>query len=98
MSTSLHFMNFVISAFYFSKPVIATKTGGTPEVIKDSENGLLVEPKNSNQIADKILFLYKNPDARKRIQENAKNYSNKNLNSGVLTKKFLEIYKSVLKR
>ncbi|MFX1519282.1 MAG: glycosyltransferase family 4 protein [Promethearchaeota archaeon] len=86
----------LLEAFHFNKPVIATKTGGTPEVIKDGENGLLVEPKNSNQIADKILFLYKNSNARKRIQENAKNYSNKNLNSKTLTKKFLNMYKAVL--
>jgi glycosyltransferase involved in cell wall biosynthesis len=88
----------LLEAFHFSKPVIATKTGGTPELIKDGENGLLVEPKNVDQIADKILFLYKNPDACKRIQENAKNYSNKNLNSRILTEKFLTMYKSVFRQ
>lgn len=88
----------LLETFHFSKPVIATKTGGTPEIIKDGENGLLVEPKNVDQIADKILFLYKNLDIRKRIQENAKSYSNKNLNSRTLTEKFLNMYKSVLSR
>ncbi|MCK5587313.1 MAG: glycosyltransferase family 4 protein [Candidatus Lokiarchaeota archaeon] len=86
----------LLETFHSSKPVIATKTGGTPEIIKDGENGLLVEPKNSDQIADKILFLYNNPDIRKRIQENVKSYSIKNLNSRALTKKFLNMYKTVL--
>jgi len=86
----------LLETFHFSKPVIATKTGGTPEIISDGENGLLVEPKNSDQIADKILFLYNNPDIRKRIQENVKSYSIKNLNSRTLTKKFLNMYKTVL--
>jgi len=86
----------LLEAFHFSKPIIATKTGGTPEIISDGENGLLVDPKNAAQITDKILFLYKNLNARKRIQENAKTYSNKNLNSKTLTKEFLIMYKTVI--
>jgi glycosyltransferase involved in cell wall biosynthesis len=88
----------LIESFYFNKPVIATRTGGTPEIIKDGENGLLVEPKNSDQIADKILFLYQNPEIHKRIQENAKDYSNRYLNSTELTKQFIKMYQSVLQR
>ena len=76
--------------------MIATKTGGTPEIINDGKNGLLVDPKNAEQIADKILFLYKNPDVRKRIQENAKIYSHKSLNVKTLTKEFVNMYKTVL--
>ncbi len=86
----------LLETFHFGKPVIATKTGGTPEIIIDGENGLLVDPKNTEQLTDKILFLYRNPDIRKRIQEKAKSHSIKNLNSKILTKKFVNMYKTVL--
>jgi glycosyltransferase involved in cell wall biosynthesis len=88
----------LLESFYFNKPLIATRTGGTPEIVKDGENGLLVEPKNSDQIADKILFLYQNPKIHRRIQENAKDYSNRYLNSTELTKQFIKMYKSLLHR
>ena len=41
-----------------------------PEIIKDGENGFLVEPKNPEQIAEKILLLLKNEELRKRISRN----------------------------
>jgi glycosyltransferase involved in cell wall biosynthesis len=86
----------LLETLHFGKPVIATKTGGTSEIINDGQNGLLVEPKNSEQITDMILLLYKNPNVRQGIQENAKSHSNKNLNSKTLTKKFVKMYKTVL--
>jgi len=60
-------------------PIVATKVGGIPEIVKDGENGFLVEPGDSKQIAEKILYLLSNDDIRKSIsianREKAKNYS-----------------------
>jgi glycosyltransferase involved in cell wall biosynthesis len=38
-------------------PVIATRVGGNPEIVKDNETGILIEPKNSNAIANAIVSL-----------------------------------------
>lgn len=35
-------------------PVVATRTGGTPELIRDGENGFLVEPADPDSLADGI--------------------------------------------
>lgn len=43
-----------------------------PEIIKDGENGFLVEPKNPEQIADKVLLLLKNEELRERISKRNK--------------------------
>ncbi|HSX24956.1 MAG TPA: glycosyltransferase family 4 protein, partial [Candidatus Andersenbacteria bacterium] len=48
-------------AAFFGLPVVATRTGGIPEAVKDNETGILVEPGNSNAIADAILQLLDNP-------------------------------------
>jgi len=64
-------------------PVVATRVYGIPEVIKDGENGFLVDPKSPEQLAEKILFLFKNDELREKISENnkekAKKYSWENI-------------------
>ena len=52
-------------------PVIASKIGGLPEVIRHGENGLLIE-NNETAISDSIRFLEENPEAAARIGANAR--------------------------
>lgn len=52
------------------KPFIGGSTGGIAEFIEDGENGILVEPENPDQLADKILFLLNSPEVGKRLGEN----------------------------
>jgi glycosyltransferase involved in cell wall biosynthesis len=49
------------------KPVIATRVGGIPELIKDGETGFLVERGDIPSMADKILYLLSNPAQRTRM-------------------------------
>lgn len=60
-------------------PIVATRVDGVPEVVKDGENGFLVEPGNPGQIAAKVIFLLKNDEAREKMgrvnKEKAKEYS-----------------------
>ena len=57
------------------KSFIGSKTGPGPEVVKENITGLLVNPFEPNDIADKIRFLFNNPklgvemgnEARERI-------------------------------
>lgn len=48
-------------------PIVATKVGGVPEIIKDGKNGFLVESKNPERIAERILLLLKNDELRERM-------------------------------
>jgi glycosyltransferase involved in cell wall biosynthesis len=50
-------------------PPIGTRVGGIPDVIQDGENGLLIEPKNSDQIRDAILKLLNDKELAKRLGE-----------------------------
>jgi glycosyltransferase involved in cell wall biosynthesis len=53
-------------------PIVTTKVGGLPEVVKDGENGFLVEPKNPEQIAEKALLILEDDELRERISRNNK--------------------------
>lgn len=58
-------------------PVITTPVGGIPEIIKDNKNGFLVEPKNSEQLAEKIIFVQNNKKLINKITNQAKIESKK---------------------
>lgn len=60
----------VMSSFAFKKPVIATNVGGLPEMVKDGETGVIVEPRNSEAIKDVIIKLSKNPEMLIKMSEN----------------------------
>ncbi|MBU2818033.1 glycosyltransferase family 4 protein, partial [Acidithiobacillus ferrooxidans] len=44
----------VAEALAFGKPVIASKRGGIPEMIKDGENGLLFEPNRPEDLQESL--------------------------------------------
>lgn len=61
----------VLEALAAGLPVLATKVGAVPEIIQDGQNGLLVEPGNSLQLAVKIKELLDNPELRQTLGGNA---------------------------
>ncbi len=74
-----------IEAMAAGLPVIASRSGGITDIVKHMETGLLVEEKDSEQIAKYILQLSKNNSLREQLIKNgkelAKNYSWQNIAS-----------------
>lgn len=64
--------NVVLEAMAAEKPVIATDTGGSKDLIDSNINGVLVEPGNSEALAKAILKLLGDPAQRQRLGESAR--------------------------
>jgi glycosyltransferase involved in cell wall biosynthesis len=62
----------VLEAMSLGKPVIASSVGGVKEIIEDGVSGLLVEPNRPDQITEKILFLFQDPEICDRIGKKAR--------------------------
>jgi len=58
-----------IEAMACRKPVIAFNTSSNPEIIIHNETGLLADPGNPDDFADKILFLARNKEIRESMGE-----------------------------
>jgi len=57
----------IAEAMAASRPVVATRVGGIPEVVKDGETGFLVERGDVRGIADRILRLLADRNLRERL-------------------------------
>jgi glycosyltransferase involved in cell wall biosynthesis len=59
--------NVVYEAMACGTPVIATRVGGIPELVDDGVTGLLVQPRHEHELADAIIALLGDEDARERM-------------------------------
>lgn len=84
----------IIDAMALGKPVIATDTGGIPELIRNAENGILVEKENPDALAKAVIELIENKRLREKIStrafKDAQNYSIENT-----VGKTIEIYREL---
>ena len=59
----------VLTSYGFGKPVIASRTGGLPEYVRDGETGLLVPPGDAQELADALVRVLLDGDLRHRFQQ-----------------------------
>jgi glycogen(starch) synthase len=86
----------VAEAMIIGTPVIATYVGGLPEIIKNYENGILVAPGNSSELADAILKVLSNPALGSRLGANAEKSIREKFTWKQHCKRTLEIYEELI--
>jgi len=57
----------IVEAMAAGLPIITTDTGCIKESVVDGENGFIIPPNDSDSIAEKIIYLMKHPEERKRM-------------------------------
>jgi len=77
-------------------PVIATRVGGIPGVIKDGKTGLLVDYDNINQLLSRIKMLLTNEELRNRLGQALFEQTAKKYSWDVVTRKHEQLYKSII--
>ena len=65
-------------AFASGRPVIATKVGDIPEIVRHRENGLLIEPGNTQALASAIVEFISDPELAAHCAENGFRYATEN--------------------
>jgi glycosyltransferase involved in cell wall biosynthesis len=62
----------LLEAMACGTPVVASRLGGIPLVIKDGHNGILVPPGDVQALTKAILELIKNDDVRNNLRQQAR--------------------------
>jgi glycosyltransferase involved in cell wall biosynthesis len=86
----------ILEAFACGKPVIASRIGGIPEIVKNWETGLLFEPGNAEYLSLKIKFLLNHPQKSKVMGKNAKAFINEELSPDRYYEKIINVYNSTI--
>ncbi len=85
----------LVEAQASGRPIIGTTTGGTPQVIQDGENGLLVPPKDPQALADAILRILGDRKLAEQMSE-AGSKKSKEFSWEIQTKKYSLLFEELL--
>jgi glycosyltransferase involved in cell wall biosynthesis len=86
----------VIEAMACGLPIVATKVGGIPDLVKDGFNGFLIEPGKPDQLASTLLHLHNNSQLRFSMQRNSFELAKNRYNIEQRVTELLNIYRDVL--
>lgn len=82
-----------IEAFSVRKTIVATKVDGTPEIVKHGVNGRLVDPKDSEKLADEICWMIEHPEEKKEMEKNAVETFNEEFSFDTLAQAYIDYYR-----
>lgn len=82
----------ILESFALGKPVIGSRIGGIPELVKDGETGLTFETGSADDLRKKILYLINNPHKVVKMGKNARKFIEKKFNSEKHYQRLMEIY------
>lgn len=79
-------------------PIIATRMGGIPEIVRDGENGLLLRRKDDpGELAEKILALLKDQEQRKRLGTQGRQWVLANFSWEKIAQRMEEVYENIMR-
>ena len=86
----------VSEAMACGKPVIGSNVGGIPDQIVDGYNGFLVQPRNSGEIADRILWLIDHPKKLKSMGMNGRKIVEEKFDINKRIDKIVHLYEKLV--
>jgi len=88
--------NSLLEYMALSKPVIATRGGGTNELIAEGVNGLLIDPGDVGNLVYNIKNLMIDKSLCSRLGSNANKIINEKFNIQVMTDNYISLYNRIL--
>lgn len=86
----------VLEAMENGCPLIASNVGGTPEIVKDSVNGLLFEYNNIDELFEKINLIKDDEKLRKTLVENGKNFTGKFADINKMVDQYIHTFEGII--
>lgn len=84
-----------LEAMASGKPIVTTDAPGCRETVIKNRNGILVPPKNSEDLAEALLELIDNKEKREKMGKEGRKIIEERFDIKDITEKYLDIYKEV---
>ena len=88
--------NTILEAMAAGRPVVASRVGGNPELVRDRETGLLVAPEDERDLANAIETVLGSPELARKWGENAHRIALSNYTLDHARERFEQIYLELL--
>jgi glycosyltransferase involved in cell wall biosynthesis len=88
--------NVALEAMAAGKALVATRVGGLPQLVRDGENGLLVDERDPDALAEALVRLSDDPGERARLGAAAQAEIRERRGWDVVARQFGEVYDRVL--
>ncbi|HPP04046.1 MAG TPA: glycosyltransferase family 4 protein, partial [Spirochaetota bacterium] len=88
--------NVIMESISCGKPVVAFNIGGNPDMIDHQINGYLAKPFDTDDLANGIKWVLNNPDYNE-LCKNAREKVLNNFDKKIVVKRYIELYKEILK-
>lgn len=85
----------LLDAMCFSRPVVATATGGVPEVVRHRETGLLVPVGDSRALAKALVSLLTDERRRERMGRAGRKRFERHFTAGRMVDETLRVYEAL---
>ncbi len=89
--------NVIMESMAAGVPVVATRVGGTPEIIEDQKTGFLVPPGDGERLTGTLEHLLSNPEARKASGERARRFAQANFSLDRMHRQVEQLYTNLLR-
>lgn len=88
--------NVILEAFAVRKPVVATRVGGTPEVVEHGVSGFLTEPHETEAMAQYVLRLAGDPALRREMGAKGLEHVITNFGFEQQTRQYENLYRQIV--
>ncbi len=88
--------NTILEAMATRLPVVATRTGGNPELVEEYETGMLAPPNDPQALAQAILEYVRQPDVRREHGHRARAVAVERFSLANMVRRYADIYRGVL--
>ena len=95
-SRSESLSNVILEAMAAGRPVVATRVGGNPELVRDRETGLLVAPEDEGALETALETILASPALARKWGENARRIARANFTLDHARERFEQLYMDLL--
>lgn len=82
----------LLEAMAMELPVVASKSGGVVDIVRDNETGIFITPKDPDSLYRAIIELSKNPEMRTKFGKSGRERAGKFFSMDGHISKFEELY------